>query len=135
MAGRNNEAMLKYIGVVESAGETSEIQIFPEFCEGLQAICDYDNIMILFWMHMQDNNEGRKRLISSRPRRGEEGFRGVFATHSPHRPNPIGVTVVELVSVEDCTLRVKGLDAFEETPILDIKSVPVGANPLYYLDK
>jgi tRNA-Thr(GGU) m(6)t(6)A37 methyltransferase TsaA len=135
MAGRNNDTILQYIGVVESAGETSEIQIFPEYCAGLQAISDYENIMILFWMHMQDNDAGRKRLISSRLRRGEEGFRGVFATHSPHRPNPIGVTVVELVSVEECKLIVKGLDAFVETPILDIKSVPVSANPLFYLDK
>jgi formylmethanofuran dehydrogenase subunit E len=132
MAVIDNEALLQYIGVVERAGEISVIQIFPEFCEGLQAIGDYDNIMILFWMHLQDNEEGRNRLISSRPRREKEGFRGVFATHSPHRPNPIGVTVVELVSVEGCRLYVKGFDAFEDSPIIDIKSVPVSANPIYY---
>ncbi len=118
----DNKAILQYIGVVEKAGETSEIQIFPEFCEGLRAISDYDKIMILFWMHLQDNEEGRKRLVSSRPRHGEAGFRGVFATHSPHRPNPIGVTVVELVSVEGSKLMVKGFDAFEGTPIIDIKT-------------
>jgi formylmethanofuran dehydrogenase subunit E len=120
MAVKDNEALLQHIGVVERAGDISEIQVFPEFCEGLLAISDCDNIMILFWMHLQDNDEGRSRLISSR--HGEEGLRGVFATHSPHRPNPIGVTVVELVRVEGCRLFVKGLDAFEETPIIDIKS-------------
>jgi formylmethanofuran dehydrogenase subunit E len=119
---KNYDARLRIIGVVEKAGEVSEISIFPEYREGLTAIGDYEKIMILFWMHLQDNEEGRTRLISSRPRHGKEGFRGVFATHSPHRPNPIGVTVVELVSVEGCRLFVKGFDAFEETPILDIKS-------------
>ena len=119
---KNYDARLRIIGVVEKAGEVSEIRIFPEYCEGLTAIGDYEKIMILFWMHLQDNEEGRTRLISSRPRHGKEGFRGVFATHSPHRPNPIGVTVVELVSVEGCRLLVRGFDAYEETPILDIKS-------------
>jgi tRNA-Thr(GGU) m(6)t(6)A37 methyltransferase TsaA len=119
---KDYDARLRIIGVVEKAGEVSEIRIFPEYCEGLTAIGDYEQIMILFWMHLQDNEEGRTRLISSRPRHGKEGFRGVFATHSPHRPNPIGVTVVELVSVEGCRLLVKGFDAYEETPILDIKS-------------
>ncbi|HDC92516.1 MAG TPA: tRNA (N6-threonylcarbamoyladenosine(37)-N6)-methyltransferase TrmO, partial [Candidatus Acetothermia bacterium] len=47
--------------------------------------------------------------------------RGVFATRSPHRPNPIGATTVELLSVQGGRLRVRGLDAWEGTPILDIK--------------
>ena len=113
---------LRPIGIVEKAGEVSEISIFPEYHQGLTAIGDYQKLMVLFWMHIQDNDEGRSRLISSRPRLGKEGFRGVFASHSPHRPNPIGVTVVELVKVEDGRLYVKGFDAFEETPIIDIKS-------------
>ena len=119
---REYDAKLRVIGVVEKAGEISEIRIFPEYSEGLTAIGDYETIMILFWMHLQDHEEGRSRLMSSRPRHGKEGFRGVFASHSPHRPNPIGVTFVELVSVEECKLVVKGFDAFEGTPILDIKS-------------
>jgi len=119
---RDYDAKLRVIGVVEKAGEVSEIRIFPEYREGLTAIGDYEEILILFWMHLQDHEEGRSRLMSSRPRHGKEGFRGVFASHSPHRPNPIGVTVVELVSVEECKLLVKGFDAFEGTPILDIKS-------------
>ena len=47
---------------------------------------------------------------------------GVFGTRSPSRPNPIGLCVVELLKLEDCTLSVKGLDAKEGSPILDIKS-------------
>ncbi len=121
-AAKDYDARLRMIGVVEKAGDVAEINIFPEYSEGLTAIGDYEKIMILFWMHLQDNEEGRWRLMSSRPRHGKEGTRGVFASHSPHRPNPIGVTVVELVSFERCNLIVKGFDAFEGTPIVDIKS-------------
>jgi len=119
---KSYDAKLRMIGVVEKAGEVSEIRIFPEYCEGLTAIGDYEKIMILFWMHLRNNEEDRSRLMNSRPRHGKEGKRGVFASHSSHRPNPIGVTVVELVSVEECRLIVKGFDAFEETPIIYIKS-------------
>ena len=118
----NEEYVVKPVGVVEKADQVSEIQIFPEYRQALTAIGDYERIMILFWMHINDNLKDRSKLMSSRPRHGKEGFRGVFATHSPHRPNPIGVTFVDLVKVEEGRLYVKGFDAFEETPIIDIKS-------------
>jgi formylmethanofuran dehydrogenase subunit E len=118
----NEEYIVKPVGVVEKADQVSEIQLFPEYRQALTAIEDYKKIMILFWMHLNDNLKDRSKLMSSRPRHGKEGFRGVFATHSPHRPNPIGVTIVDLVKVEDGRLYVSGFDAFEETPIIDIKS-------------
>jgi len=49
--------------------------------------------------------------------------RGVFALRSPNRPNPIGVTVVDLIGIEDNVLRVRGLDAINGTPVLDLKPV------------
>ena len=55
-----------------------------------------------------------------RPPRGG-GKRGVLATRSPHRPNPIGLSAVELVAVESGALRVRGVDLLDGTPILDIK--------------
>jgi tRNA (adenine37-N6)-methyltransferase len=119
---KNYNAILKIIGVVKKANETSEIEIFPEYLRGLNAIEDYDKIMVLFWMYLQDDEQGHTRLTTSRHREKKEGYRGVFATDSPYRPNPIGVTVVYLLKVEDCRLFVKGLDAFEGTPIIDIKS-------------
>jgi formylmethanofuran dehydrogenase subunit E len=115
------EIKLKVIGVVEETGGVSVIRIFEEYSEGLKGIHDNQRLMVLFWMHLQDNEESRRRL-SSRSRHGEGKVIGVFSSHSPHRPNPIGVTIVELVSVEACKIFVKGLDAFENTPILDIKS-------------
>jgi len=116
------EYWLRPIGFVEKAGEVSEICIFSEYHQGLTAVEDYDKLMILFWLHLRDNPKDRSKLMTGRRRLEKEGYRGVFATHSPYRPNPIGVTVVELVRVENGRLYVKGFDAYQGTPIIDIKS-------------
>ena len=71
------EYRIKPIGVVEKAGDLSVIHVYSEFHQGLTAIGDYERLMVLFWMHLRDNEEDRSKLMSSRPRHGKEGFRGV----------------------------------------------------------
>ena len=112
---------LKFIGVVESSGELSRVRIFPEFCAGLQGLNSFSHIIILYWIHLRDR-EDERRVLQVVPKRHPGAPQvGVFASRSPSRPNPIGLCVVELAKVEDCTLIVKGLDAFDESPIVDIK--------------
>ena len=113
---------LRFIGRVTRVEEDiSTIMIYPEFCEGLYLLDEYTHLNILFWFHQRDDNEHRNVLRVVPRRHGETEERGVFASHSPSRPNPIGLTVVELVSIDGCTLMVKGLDAFEGSPVVDIK--------------
>jgi tRNA-Thr(GGU) m(6)t(6)A37 methyltransferase TsaA len=117
----NGKGELKFIGVVESSGELSRVRIFPEFCAGLQGLNNFSHIIILYWIHLRDR-EDERRVLQVIPKRHPGAPRvGVFASRSPSRPNPIGLCVVELIKVEDCTLIVKGLDAFDESPIIDIK--------------
>jgi tRNA-Thr(GGU) m(6)t(6)A37 methyltransferase TsaA len=113
---------LNFIGVVESVGETeAKVRIFPEFCDGLKEINEFSHIIILYWIHLRDKEEER-RTLQVFPRRHTVDVKvGVFACRSPSRPNPIGLCVVELIKIEACTLTVKGLDAFERSPIIDIK--------------
>ena len=114
--------MLSFIGVVESAGETeARVRIFPEYCEGLKGINDFSHIIILYWLHLQDKEEERRTLQVFPRRHGMDTLVGVFACRSPTRPNPIGLCVAELLKVEGCILTVKGLDALEGSPIVDIK--------------
>jgi len=127
---------LKFIGRVESSGELSRVKIFPEFCTGLQGLNNFSHIIILYWIHLRDK-EDERRVLRVVPKRHPGAPQvGVFASRSPSRPNPIGLCVVELAKIEDCTLIVKGLDAFDESPIIDIKpyiaradSVPDARNP------
>lgn len=114
--------VVNFIGVVEGVeGDVSTILIYPQYVEGLDGIEAYENLYILYWLHRGDNPERRATLRVVPRRHGATEERGVFSTHSPHRPNPVGLTTVKLVKVEGNRLLVKGLDAFEGSPIVDIK--------------
>lgn len=117
------------IGVVQNAysaptdpdilrAATSRIILDPALTEGLTGVEPGQQLMVLFHFHLSSTHEllQHPRGDTSRPRRG------VFALRSPRRPNPIGVTVVDVVAVEGNVLRVRGLDALNGTPVLDLKS-------------
>ncbi len=95
----------------------SEIVIRPELVDGLYRIDESKEIDVLFWF---DRSTGPKMRLHPK---GDPDIPlvGVFATRSPNRPNPIGVTRVRLLSVNGNILTVKGLDAFNGTPVLDLK--------------
>jgi len=110
-----------FIGVVEEAGELTRVRIFPEFCVGLQSLDRFSHILLLYWFHLRDQEEDR-RVLQVTPRRHLGAPRvGVFSSRSPSRPNPIGLCVTKLVKIQDCTLQVRGLDASQGSPIVDIK--------------
>lgn len=96
-------------------GEVGEIEVFAEFEEGLRDIEDCTHLILIFWM----DRASRDLLLAMPPH--EQKVHGVFATRSPHRPNPIGLTVVELLEKNGRRLRVRGIDAADGTPLLDIK--------------
>jgi len=114
-------AEIRFVGEVGSAGETSTVRIYPEYCQGLLGVDGYSHLILLYWMHLRDDEENR-RTLRVVPRRHEGApLTGVFASRSPSRPNPIGLAVVKVEAVEGCTLRVSGLDALEGSPIIDVK--------------
>lgn len=115
---------VRFIGKVTKVdGEISVITIDEKFCPGLDKLDSYKEIFVLYWFHQRDDERHRKVLKVVPRRHGETEERGVFASHSPSRPNPIGLTRVELLSVNGCRLTVKGLDAFEGSPVVDLKTV------------
>lgn len=118
---KTSEGELKFIGVVESSNELSRVRIFPEFCAGLEGLNNFSHITILYWFHLRDNEKERSTLRVVPRRHPGAPQVGVFACRSPSRPNPIGLCVVELTKIEDCTLVVRGLDALEGSPIIDVK--------------
>ncbi|PWH20267.1 MAG: tRNA (N6-threonylcarbamoyladenosine(37)-N6)-methyltransferase TrmO [Ardenticatenia bacterium] len=95
----------------------SRIVLQPDLMDGLQGLTPGQYIMILFHLH---RSQGYALLQHPR---GDvsQPLRGVFALRSPHRPNPIGVSIVPLLAIEGNVLRVRGLDAINGTPVLDIK--------------
>ena len=114
--------VINFIGVVEKVeDDISTILIYPRVRPGLDGLDAYKRLYIIYWMHKGDNPERRATLRVVPRRHGATEERGVFSTHSPHRPNPIGLTTVDLVKIEGERLSVRGLDAFEGSPIVDIK--------------
>ncbi|MFZ2498488.1 tRNA (N6-threonylcarbamoyladenosine(37)-N6)-methyltransferase TrmO [Methanosarcina sp.] len=95
--------------------KVSKIVLKEELTEGLFRIDDFEKLYILFYFSKSKGYE----LIHRRRYDGE--MSGVFASRSPYRPNRIGLTIVELLKVEENVLYVKGLDAINGTPVLDIK--------------
>lgn len=105
---------------VKDKSRTSEILIAPEMQPALDGIADYSHIYVLFWLH--EISVEKRSMLKVHPRgRTDLPLVGVFAVRTNLRPNPIGLTLVELVEVKDNVLTVRGLDAFNGTPVLDIK--------------
>jgi len=94
------------------------IVIDEQYREGLKDIKAGQRIVVLFYFHQ--SQRFTPDLLVQKPRHRNE-LLGVFSICSPVRPNPIGMSVVEVLSVDGCTIHVKGLDMIDGTPVLDIK--------------
>ena len=128
--------MLKYIGIVrENKDGKGIIEIYKEYIQGLYKLEEFSHIIVISWLN-KVSEEQRNTLIV-RPRGLlKYGFRledlpevGVFCTDSPHRPNPIAISIVKLIKRQENLLHVEDLDLFEETPILDIKAFTLARCP------
>lgn len=126
------------IGIVHTSSSDDEIrnsyenleatvEILPEYSDGLDGLQGYSHIFVLgYFNKLRPEQLG---VLKVTPRRHlKQGAKvdelplvGVFALGSPSRPNPIGLSLVELLKIEERILTVKGLDYFDGTPILDIK--------------
>ncbi len=98
----------------------SKVVINPDLAEALDGIEGFSHIVVISYLHKV--GEDRRSLLKVHPENREElPLVGVFATRSPVRPNPIGITVVKLLERQENVLKVLGLDAYDGTPVLDIK--------------
>ena len=97
-----------------------EIVIYDEFAECLEGIEDFSHVLVLYWSHLAaDRGRGVKKVHPA----GQQDIPevGVFSTRSPARPNPICATTVELLGRQGNVLEVRGLDAIDGSPVIDIK--------------
>ena len=98
----------------------SKIIISRNLSAALEGLSGFSHLFVLFWLSQV--KEEQRLMLKVHPRgRTDLPLTGAFAVRTMFRPNPIGLTLVELLTVEDNVLTVKGLDAYDGTPILDIK--------------
>jgi tRNA-Thr(GGU) m(6)t(6)A37 methyltransferase TsaA len=105
---------------VKDKTRLSQVVINDEFADALDGVNEFSHVFVLFWLHGVSDEQ--RKLLKVHPRgRRDLPLLGVFATRTMLRPNPIGLTLVELIQIEGNVLTVRGLDAFDKTPVLDIK--------------
>jgi tRNA-Thr(GGU) m(6)t(6)A37 methyltransferase TsaA len=125
----HEEISLKPIGVVQTTSVGNEVRdrnrrsqiiLENELVKALDGIEEFSHIFVIFWLHKISKEQRQTLKVHPRGRR-DMPLLGIFATRTMLRPNPIGLTLVELVRVEGRVLTVRGLDAIDGTPVLDIK--------------
>lgn len=123
------DMILKPIGIIDSpfkersktphqgrySLEESIITVFDEYAEALDGLEKVKNLFIIYWC-----DRAQRNLLKVIPY-GKKQKRGVFSTRAPSRPNPLALSLVELVSLEDKQLTVKGLEALNGSMVVDIK--------------
>jgi tRNA-Thr(GGU) m(6)t(6)A37 methyltransferase TsaA len=98
-----------------SVDNEGQIEIFPEFTEGLQDLENFSHIFLIYHFHLS-----KKASLKVKPFM-DENEHGIYATRAPSRPNSIGISIVRIDKIENNILYVKDVDIIDGTPLLDIK--------------
>lgn len=125
-----DKIMYKPIGVVHSPfkepsgtpiqppgakGIVGTVEVFPEYVEGLEDLEDFSHIILIYHFHLS-----QKSSLKVKPYMDDKAH-GIFAIRAPSRPNPIGVSTVRLVRIDENVLHIQDVDIVDGTPVLDIK--------------
>jgi tRNA-Thr(GGU) m(6)t(6)A37 methyltransferase TsaA len=98
------------------------LEIYKKYRPALHRLDDCSHITVVCWFHKNDTPDKRK-ILQVFPRANKSNpLTGVFATRSPFRPNLIAITTCKILSIQDEFVTIDGIDAFDNTPVLDIKS-------------
>jgi tRNA-Thr(GGU) m(6)t(6)A37 methyltransferase TsaA len=109
------------VGVVKRSPEETFIDVMDSYGEALMGLEGFSHIVVLWWFHQNDTLK-RRGTLKVHPRNNPENqLMGVFATRSPLRPNPIALSTCKILRIEQSRIFIDKIDAFDGTPILDIK--------------
>jgi len=117
------------VGVIVKANVVTHIRIHKAYTDAILGLEGYSHIHVFYWLHENDTPENRA-VLQVHPR-GDPGIAltGVFATHSPVRPNLIALTRCRVLSTEGNCIRIDKIDARDGSPVLDIKCyIPYAAD-------
>ena len=121
---RNVTYTLRPIGRIRNRkGKPVQLEVFEQYVPGLLGLEHCKQVMVVWWFHKNDTPEKRS-ILKVHPRGNPDNpLTGVFATHSPFRPNLIALTICNILSVKGGLVTIDSIDAFDDTPIIDLKSV------------
>lgn len=109
------------VGVVRKTETAVGIEIFGAYAAGIMGLEGFSHMTVLYWFDQNDTPETR-RVLQVHPRRDPcNPLTGVFATHSPKRPNLIGIAVCKILSIHGNLIEIEAIDALDGSPVIDIK--------------
>jgi tRNA-Thr(GGU) m(6)t(6)A37 methyltransferase TsaA len=109
------------VGVIKKENENVRIEVYKEYRDALLGLDDFSHITVCYWFHENDTPE-KRNTMQVHPRKNKQNpLRGVFATHSPLRPNLIALSVCKILSIKDTTIFIEKIDALDGSPVIDIK--------------
>jgi len=112
---------IKPIGVVRKDDDGARIEIFDEYTDGLLGLEGFSHIYVLYWFD-QNDTPGKRQTLQVHPRKDPSNpLTGVFATHSPRRPNLIALTRCKIVAIAGHIIEIEDIDAIDDSPVIDIK--------------
>ncbi len=110
------------IGYVLKKNESTRIEIDHEYTEALEGLNGFSHIIVLYWFDKNDT-QGKRNIRKVHPRKNPSNpLTGVFATHSPVRPNLIALSYCKNLGVEKNIIHIDEIDAYDNTPVIDIKA-------------
>ncbi len=109
------------IGTVHRQDDRAWIDVAPEYADGLLGIEGFSHVHVIYWFHENDTPDQRA-MLQVHPRKDPANpLTGVFATHSPKRPNLVALTLCRVLGIDGTRITVSGLDARDGSPVIDIK--------------
>jgi len=113
---------LQPIGSVLKEDGRTYMVIDKKYSPGLMGLENFSHVTVIYWFHLNDTPEKRAVLQVHPQGNKAKPMRGVFATHSPMRPNLIAITRCKILSVKDNVIEIDKIDAFHNSPVLDLKN-------------
>lgn len=109
------------IGYIQLTDGKTFLVVDPEYQDALMGLEKYKEINVFYWFDRNDTAKKRAVLQVHPQGKKENPMRGVFATHSPMRPNLIALTKCKVLAIRENVIELQSIDAFDKTPVLDIK--------------
>jgi len=114
--------MVSPIGFVQKKDGRTSIVLEKRYEPGLMGLEQFSHVTVVYWFHLNDTPQ-KRAILQVHPQGNEANpMRGVFATHSPVRPNLIAISCCKILSVHANIIEIDGIDAFDGTPVLDLKN-------------
>jgi tRNA-Thr(GGU) m(6)t(6)A37 methyltransferase TsaA len=118
------------VGVIRKPNNSAWIEIFDRYRDALLGLEGFSHIHVIFWFHENDKPDLR-RTLQVHPRKDPANpLTGVFATHSPRRPNLIGLSRCRITAIDGRLIRIDAIDARDGSPVIDLKCLIPDTEPL-----